>query len=389
MNHIQSDKNCSACGACMAKCSKRAISLSEDNQGFLYPTIDKRLCVSCGACVDVCICDNMPIKSENTPTAYISSTYDKERYDLSASGGIFGTLASVFIKAGGVVYGSSIIYENSVLECKHIRIDTVEDIHKIQGSKYVHSDTRAIFDDVCEKLNNGQKVLFSGTSCQVAALKKYLKTSYDNLFTVDLVCHGVPPISLFQKYISYIEKKYKCTIYNVSFRRKSEPGFNSHKDSYVLTLYGNKNNKTFEKCISNKNSGYYRLFLSRAGYRPNCYSCPFARITKEGDMTLGDFVPRDFELDVYDLSTDVMYSTILINNDKGKILFQSISELCDSKQIGIETVLMHHTNLSKPSICKNGGKKLMKIEEWFGFAVLERYIYLTNFIRAIYHFFRK
>lgn len=381
MKHIQPTKQCYACGACVDKCPAVAISFKEDKHGFLYPVVDEQRCISCGLCVISCICEIKLNKTEFIPDAFIARSYVKDRYSFSSSGGIFGTIAEEFIKSGGVVYGAYITREEAIVVCRHIKVHKIEDLWRIQGSKYVHSNTQGVFKDVFEQLNNGNKVLFSGTSCQVAALRCYLGKEYDNLYCIDFVCHGTPPISLFRKYISYLEKKYRCVIENVSFRRKSKPGFEMDRDSFVFSIFGHKGKKCFEKHISKNASGYFKLFLSRAGYRPNCYTCPYASITKQGDITLGDFEPKEYELLKYELLNEYMYSTVLINNDKGKSLFQYAAGYFFTKQIDIETVLAHHKNLSKPSKCSKNGKKLFKLYSVLGFSNLERYIWLKGKVK--------
>lgn len=386
MISIQQTNNCFACGACVDICAKEAICLKENGQGYLYPVVDKKKCVSCGACERVCIAEKSVKQDiEYLPMAYISRSNDKERYNLSASGGIFGTLAFEFIRTNGIVYGAAITHEDNLIRCKHVRIESTEELYKLQGSKYVHSETTGVFSEVLKDLKDGYRVLFSGTSCQVAALKNFLGKNYDTLYTVDLVCHGVPPISLLQKYVKYIENKHKCYINDISFRRKTKPGYELNKDSFVLTLSGQKNRNTFEECINRKSSGYYNLFLSRAGYRPNCYSCPFATIYKEGDITLGDFAPKGSEFSKYELSDKYMYSTVLINNDHGKNLYDTITSQCFSKEIEIDSVLRHHPNLTKPSRCNRNGKIMMNIYTLFGFTGLEKYMTVRERIKTIYH----
>lgn len=390
MKIIQPIKECSACGACVDACPKGAISLKENKKGYLYPIINQQKCISCGICSKVCANEKKDEKKDFVPEAYIARTYDKERYAISASGGIFGTLASEFIKSNGIVYGAAIITEDANLDCRHIRVETLDELYKIQGSKYVHSSTQGVFADVLKDLSDEKNVLFSGTSCQVAALNSFLGKEYDNLFTVDFVCHGVPSKALFNKYIHYLEKRNKCHIKDIRFRRKGMPGFELDKDSYVITMIANNNNnESFEKYINSRHSGYYSLFRARAGYRPNCYNCHYASIKKQGDITLGDFVPRKNEFVKYKLSDKNMYSTILINNDCGKKLFNTISDNCFYSDVDIETVMRHHANLSHPSKCGWKGKIMMHIYRGFGFAGLEIYLGILTKIKRMYHLIQK
>ena len=213
-NHIKACEECSGCGACADVCPREAITLEFDSKGILYPTLDPNKCVGCEICTTVCICE----KTNNYPEAkeaYIAICNEKELYMGSSSGGIFAIAARAILAQGGVVFGAVFIPDKNEIDCRIIKIDNITELYKIQGSKYVHSRTDGVFKEIRMLLEKETTVLFSGTSCQVAALKLFLNKDYGNLYTIDLVCHGVPEISQLQTYLKHLEARYKTNIKNI------------------------------------------------------------------------------------------------------------------------------------------------------------------------------
>ena len=385
-NHVLQYDDCCACGACVSKCKSAAIELMPDSHGNLAPRIDEAACVNCGLCKTVCPCNNKSNVVESFLKYFIGFYEDEKAAILSSSGGIFAGLAKYVLEEGGVVFGAAIDYENGKLYCKHIKIDTIDDLKKIQGSKYVHSKTQGIFDEIRELLNSGRRVLFSGTSCQVMALKTFLGKEDPRLYTIDLVCHGVPEITLFQEYISYLEHKWKCRITDVSFRNKLAPSYEKNKDSYVLTLTC-ENPKTGTKdirYIPKYKSAYYQLFLTRAYYRENCYICPYAALEKPSDITLGDFRPSVSEIQEMSLNKDRVYSSVIIHSKKGESLLASLpTGRITLFEVSQDKMLEHHYNLVKPSAITPGGKKLAKIYKSTGFRGLQLFINFKGTFKKI------
>lgn len=213
---ICNKKDCTGCLACVSICKKGAIRYIYNEQGFRYPVVDGNLCVGCNQCKKVCPANNQ-VKNSKTDSVYAAWNKDNIARLEATSGGVFLLLARQIIVQGGTVYGAAFDERFSV---KHQRVDNVEDLKKLRGSKYVQSDTLGIFEKVKDDLVSGRTVLFSGTPCQVSALKGYLGKEYTNLVCIDLVCHGVPSPLVFRDYLNELRQKYGSEPATVSFRYK-------------------------------------------------------------------------------------------------------------------------------------------------------------------------
>ena len=211
---------------------------------------------------------------------YACVSNDLNEVEKSTSGGAFGEIAKYVLSRGGVVYGCA--YQNH-LEVRHVRVDKVQDLDLLRGSKYVQSNTGKTYKEAEEDLKNGRLVLYSGTPCQIAGLKAFLRKDYENLISVDLICHGTPPQEYFSKFVEWYEKKNKVVLTNVSFRDKKNNGW-----SLAGCVYGIKNGKTFQKKLYYFDNWYYFHFLKGNIYRKACYDCRFANVQRPADFTLGD-----------------------------------------------------------------------------------------------------
>lgn len=214
--HICEKESCTGCMVCASVCNKNAIHPIEDEHGFIHPQVDELLCVSCGRCAKVCPA-NIQNKYEQTKEIYACWQLDEKKRLEATSGGAFMTIAEKFISDGGVVYGAAFDKDFVV---RHIRAANAEELVKLRGSKYVQSVTYGIYESVKKDLQCGIKVLFSGTPCQVSALKNYLGKDAKNLFTVDIVCHGVPSPMFFSDYLQNIRGMYSKRISAINFRYK-------------------------------------------------------------------------------------------------------------------------------------------------------------------------
>lgn len=276
----QNKSDCCGCGACVNVCPRNAIKMVADECGFLYPKIDDDLCVGCRKCTTVCAFQN--INEENTPlSTYAAVSKNKEQSVKSASGGIFASLAEDFINKGGVVFGASFDEDRGVL---HQRVDKIENLYLLQGSKYVQSKIGSTYKEAKKLLTAGEKVLFSGTPCQVAGLRSYLGKEYDGLLTVDIICHGVPSEKIFQSYLHFIEDKYKGKLTYFTFRDKNI-GWGINGKAIFETPSGKKKNVT----LWQSGSSYLFYFIKGWIYRENCYQCKYAGAHRPGDITLGDY----------------------------------------------------------------------------------------------------
>ncbi|MBR3915556.1 MAG: Coenzyme F420 hydrogenase/dehydrogenase, beta subunit C-terminal domain [Bacteroidaceae bacterium] len=281
MIHITEPKNCCGCNACVQACPKHCIRMQEDSEGFLYPFVDRESCIDCGLCERVC-----PVINQNEPqkpVVTLAAINSDESVRLaSSSGGIFTLLAERTIDNGGVVFGAA-FDEN--WDVKHICIDSKSELPKLRGSKYVQSTIGNCYKEAKTHLSAGKEVLFTGTPCQIASLKKFLRKDYKNLKTMDIVCHGTPSPLVWRKYLDEVSSMYNIAqITDIQFRDKTE----GWKNFSLSIKYKDKEGveKTFRETL-NENI-FMRCFLSNLCLRPSCYACP-ARNGKSGsDITLAD-----------------------------------------------------------------------------------------------------
>lgn len=206
MIEIKNKKDCCGCHACVSVCAKHCITMQTDSEGFLYPVVDKDSCTDCGLCEKVCpvIHQSAPVGPQAT---YIAINRDEGIRLQSSSGGIFSLLAEKIISEGGVVFGARFDENWDVV---HAWTDTIEGIAPFRSSKYVQSRIGNTYREARAFLQQGRKVLFSGTPCQIAGLKKYLRKEYDNLLTVDFICHGVPSAGVWQRYLSELREELRA-----------------------------------------------------------------------------------------------------------------------------------------------------------------------------------
>lgn len=281
MIRIKNKKECCGCGACAQRCPKQCITMQSDKEEFAYPVVDTKQCTNCGLCEKVCPVINQ--QPERQPIATYAATNSNETVrEQSSSGGIFTLLAKETINNGGFVFGAAF---NDKWQVAHTYANEINDIKKFRGSKYVQSDIGSSYAMAEKFLKEGKEVLFSGTPCQIAGLKRFLRKEYKNLKTIDFVCHGVPSPGVWEKYLNEVCRANDiATICDILFRNKAE-GWK--KFSLQITYTGNDGKERIFRETLNKNL-YMRCFLSDLCLRPSCYQCP-ARSGKSGsDITLGD-----------------------------------------------------------------------------------------------------
>lgn len=289
MINITDKHKCCGCTACISVCPKGYISMSEDKEGFLYPVVDSVKCIDCGLCEKVCPVLH-PLKNEAEPLVYAAINNDESIRMQSSSGGIFTLLAEYVIENGGVVFGACFDRDWNVV---HDYTETKEGLVRFRGSKYVQSNVGNSFSQVKIFLDAGREVLFSGTPCQVAGLKNYLRKPYPNLLTVDLVCHGVPSPDVWRKYLqetvckAYRIKKNKSAvnicdyISDIKFRAKDK-GWKKYSFKIEYKDGRIEINPFYE-------NPYMNIFLSNLSLRPSCYVCPAKLNNVQSDITLADF----------------------------------------------------------------------------------------------------
>ena len=331
MIEITDKSQCCGCTACVSVCPKMCIAMKEDEEGFLYPEADASLCIGCGLCEKVC-----PVLHQGDarkPLAvYAAKNRDENVRMASSSGGIFSLLAERVIDDGGVVFGARF---DDNWEVIHDFAETKEKLVAFRGSKYVQSCMESCFVQAKRFLDGGRKVLFTGTSCQIAGLKNYLRKDYENLLAVDVVCHGVPSPEAWRKYLkeisasqggdnsallcgNYAERR----IQKINFRSKST-GWKQF--SFALAFKGTSTKgEQNAVLISHKftEDPYMKVFLSNISLRPSCYSCPSKAGKSQSDITIADFWGINRVMPEFD--DDKGVSLVLVYSEKGMQFCKSL-----------------------------------------------------------------
>lgn len=328
MNEIVKKEDCCGCHACFNACPKGAITMEEDDKGFRYPKIDSKKCIDCGLCKRVCpVLKNTMLKTETKAYACYNLN-EQERRD-SSSGGIFVLLAKEVLRRNGVVFGAA-FDDNFVV--KHIKITTEKDLIKLMGSKYVQSTIGTTYREVKDFLNKGVTVLYTGTPCQIEGLKSFLGKDYPQLYTQDIICHGVPSPKVWEKYKAYRIKKDKEIPTGISFRNKDQGWvlFNM-KFFYNKKIY----------CKNQTQDLFLRTFLRNICLRDSCYHCHFKKKSRISDITLADYWGvQHIHKDFFDNKGT---SLVLVNSVKGKELFDAIRKQMVCIETNFEQALQYNS----------------------------------------------
>lgn len=314
MIEIQDKKNCSGCEACLNICPVNCITMQVDDEGFRYPKVDKTKCINCHQCEKVCPIINKMQSDNKGYIIYGAINKNKKILKKSTSGGVFYELAKKMIEdKNGVVFG--VRYD----EKENALFDYAEDITKLEqflGSKYVQAKINESYRLARQFLNEGRYVLFSGTPCQIAGLKSYLKKDYEKLYTCDFVCEGVTNDKLLNSFKEYFENKYKTKIKDIKFRNKK---FGWQYFGFLITFENNK-----KLYIPRNSVNYLQIFLPLLYNRPSCYVCNFRELKSGSDFKLADFWEvrnsKHCNYDFYGVSH------FLVNNKKAEDYFESIKK---------------------------------------------------------------
>lgn len=341
-NHINvSSDKCIGCRNCELICNCGAVKFKTDTEGFLIPVIDEKKCLHCGKCIKVCCIEADERKVEtNQQKAYIAISKNKRLYKRSASGGIFSTIAYDFLSEneGAVVCGAAF----SSGEVCHIIIRNVDEISLLQGSKYVQSNLNSVFQEIKQYLISNKRVLFCGTPCQVYALKLFLKGKYSNLFTIDLICHGVPSPGFLRKDIeSYTDYK---KVEDIQFRKKN-PLFES-KSGYFFTIDSKEIPKRKNRImITSSRDPYFSMFMNGLTFRKACYQCQFANLNRVGDITIGDCDSASYYPKFH---PEAATSIVILNSQKGRYLWEGSKKSIDFCHLDLVRESENNHQLSYP-----------------------------------------
>lgn len=359
---IYDNKNdCCGCTACLNSCPTQAISLKEDNEGFLYPVINDFLCTKCKLCIKVCPFKKYK-KNDFQQKIYAVKHKDQEILFKSSSGGAFTALSDYVLANNGVVYGASFDKSFKVI---HSRAINKEDRNLMRGSKYVQSFLGNCFIKVKKDLEENKLVLFTGTPCACAGLNNYLNKEYQNLFICDIICHGVPSPKIFKDYIHFISNKKIISELNFRSKKAGWRGYN---------IYLKKNNK---EILNNSNSKSFLDLFSNVGLlRPSCHNCKFCNFNRPSDITIADF--WGIEKCKPHMDDNKGVSLILLNSIKGQTLFNNIKDNVYYEESNKDECLQH--NLIKPSLISPIREKVFLDYEKKGYVYIAKKYTAYGFI---------
>ena len=314
---VTNEQLCCGCGVCVAVCPKDCITMTVGTLGAVFPAVDAEKCINCGKCDAVCPmghADEMKNPSEEQ-AVYAAYAQNPQIRNSGSSGGMFGTIATHLLSRGYRVYGAAFDGE---MKLRCVCADTKEELNPLCKSKYLQSDMSGAYERIRGDLREGKKVLFVSTPCQVAALKGYLQKNYDNLLTVDFLCHGVPSQQLFDQCKAYEEEKHSYKILSFAFRTKIHGGATPH----YFTITTEKGGKKREITKPYFRSAFYAFFQKYISLRESCYDCIFAEQKRVSDLTIADF--HDIEKYVPEINRFDGVSTVIVNTEQGKQLFTEI-----------------------------------------------------------------
>lgn len=332
MISIENNKKCSGCGACYNICPVDAVTMTSDEEGFLYPVVDEEKCIHCNLCDKVCPYIETQYPNEDLEYCVAAYNTHSEERAISSSGGIFVLLAKAILEQGGIVYGAA--YDEDWL-VSHKGVETEEGLNALIGSKYVQSNTRVVYREIKNCLENGKKVLFAGLSCQVAGLKKYLKYDMQGLYCVDLICLGVPSPQIWLDFLDLHFDRNKIKYINFKDKSLGWHTFSLRIDSEDQEYVKEGNYAPFF-------TGYFRSLYSR----PSCSECIFKQGNKSSDITIADC--WGYPEIAPELDDNKGLSSIVVHSDRGMQLFELIKDNLCWKESDIELVKVHNKNYCVP-----------------------------------------
>lgn len=351
--------DCYGCGACEQICGHKAIQLKANVEGFLYPEVDTDKCSNCGLCERVCPID-VPPKGQVKQT--IACQYQNESLIDSASGGLFKAVADYVLDHNGYVAGC--VFDESFNPI-HILSNSPKDISRMQGSKYVQSKIGNVYNEVKKQLKEGVLVLFSGTPCQVAGLKEFLMDKYNNLITLDLICHGVPSPKLLQLYLD-TSFRTKGKITDFKFRNKRKNGWCSQGSVTVES-----NGKIKEKRTTPyTDSYYYYYYLANNISRICCYSCKYSSVSRVGDITIGDYWNLQNILPDFDCQNGV--SVALVNTETGRRVLDNLDDRLIKKETTLQQAVDNNGNLEAPCLMPEKRNLIYSEIEKYGYIAVAK-----------------
>lgn len=368
------EKNCSGCGACTIACPKKCIEMEQRSLGHLFPKINESVCINCGKCKLVCptISDIREKNNYYKQTAFAAYSKNNVIRSQGSSGGIFGTIANILLTEGYSVYGAA-FGNDLTLKCTCAR--NKNELIPLYKSKYLQSDLTGKYCEIKEKLDNGEKVLFVSTPCQVKAIKLFLGNEYTNLVTIDFFCHGVPSQEFFNRCIQFENKKIHGIVQSFQFRTKVKNGATPHYYAETVDCEGQQKDIIGFYFYS----PFYAFFQKYINLRESCYNCLFSGMDRNSDITIGDFHEVNHYISGINRFDGV--SLVVVDSLKGKRIISSISDSITSFPLDIE-------QLMKDSVCFNTGTERPKQRDEFlhDFNTMTMEALISKWVNPKYYF---
>lgn len=340
MPALASKEYCTGCTACASTCPKGCIAMVADENGFLFPVVDAQKCVACSLCERSCPVISSLRTLKTQPSAYAAYSNDETVRQNSSSGGIFTEIAKVVLQRSGAVFGAAY---NRQFEVVHICAENEEDLAKLRGAKYAQSDLNGVFIRAKQKLDAGQEVLFSGTPCQVAGLKAFLRKDYENLLTVDFVCHSVPSPMVWHEYVTYRARQDNGGELPESINLRSKATGWSRYQYSNLFEYANSP----DHIATSGESLYMKLFVDGYINRESCETCRFKGYSRISDLTIGDF------WGIWDIAPEMDdnkgTSVVFVQSQRGKEIFALIKKCCIVRTVSLEEASVQNQSILKCS----------------------------------------
>lgn len=374
MLELKNKIDCSWCHSCYNICPIWAIRMEIDDKGFKYPVINKNKCINCWMCEKVCPIIN-PNKWNGKNEAYAMVNNDKKIRLNSSSWWIFNLLANVILSEWWVVFWAAFDEDMSVY---HIPVLNSADLYKLMGSKYLQSDIWNSYKECKKILDEWKAVLYTWTPCQIEWLYSFLHEEYDNLYTQDLICHGVPSPKIWQMYLKFIENKKWVITKKVNFREKI-----NWRENYSLSINDNEYEKSCRKDL------YMKMFLGDYILRDSCYSCKFKKIDRVSDITLADF--RWINNIDEKMNDDKWTSLVILHSHKWEYLFNKIKKSCNYKKVDFKRSISFNPSYYESVKIPNNREKIFKYINANNFdKIIRKYTWwiirtIKEFLYCIYH----
>lgn len=354
---LQIPLNCTGCYSCVNICPNDCITMKQAETGFFIPEISQSMCINCGRCEKACPFIHMPEVSIKT-TAYAIKNRNEEVQIESTSGGVFPLLAEHVLDREGVIFGAAYDADFSV---RHIKVCERKDLLLFQGAKYVQSLIGTVFLEVKKELVSGRLTMFSGTPCQCAGLKSFLGKPYDNLLTVDLICHGVPSPKVWQAYIDYRSQKENNGVRPQRINMRSKSSGWSHYGYSTQFDYGDGRISQ----IGNGHDLFMKAFVGNICLHSSCSDCKMKGVERCTDFTLGDYWGIWNQHPEFDDNKGT--SVVFVHTQKGRKILEQLSDKMDCLKVDIEDAYKENgslVNSSRPHPCRDKFLKQITVDNF-------------------------